>query len=318
LHSKHVNQNSLEEGEEALSSALLDVLLGDPKNGYYMSKALIGIIQSLIHAQDIVGAFLFMEAADSYIARSLAHDGILYAEYRFLVGQLFAFIGDYAQATAILSEAAQLTGLLEIDDEVKSYRLAIANSLASAALLLAGKGQDAQELHSKHPMQKVKERILSDGELHTYQEFFFGVSDVLASRALKLIPDLRWRPLFERDPKWNIGELETTNINSYRHFVIGLLDVADSEIAKGQRELMIAAKERIDIFDAVMRVNSEGFQLPSLVDRIVLLVGAEAATELKPPNTADLLLRIRACIQLRRIVTAANCTPARKFLASLS
>jgi hypothetical protein len=28
--------------------------------------------------------------------------------------------------------------------------------------------------------------------------------------------------------------------------------------------------------------------------------------------------RTRACIQLRRIVTAANCTPARKFLASLS
>src|SRR3984893_13606581 len=27
---------------------------------------------------------------------------------------------------------------------------------------------------------------------------------------------------------------------------------------------------------------------------------------------------IRACIQLRRIVTAANCPPARKFLASLS
>jgi hypothetical protein len=26
----------------------------------------------------------------------------------------------------------------------------------------------------------------------------------------------------------------------------------------------------------------------------------------------------RACIQLRRIVTAASCTPARKFLASLS
>jgi hypothetical protein len=29
-------------------------------------------------------------------------------------------------------------------------------------------------------------------------------------------------------------------------------------------------------------------------------------------------LGTRACIQLRRIVTAANCTPARKFLASLS
>jgi DNA invertase Pin-like site-specific DNA recombinase len=29
-------------------------------------------------------------------------------------------------------------------------------------------------------------------------------------------------------------------------------------------------------------------------------------------------LEPRACIQLRRIVTAANCTPARKFLASLS
>jgi hypothetical protein len=31
-----------------------------------------------------------------------------------------------------------------------------------------------------------------------------------------------------------------------------------------------------------------------------------------------LVLNARACIQLRRIVTAANCVPARKFLASLS
>jgi hypothetical protein len=42
----------------------------------------------------------------------------------------------------------------------------------------------------------------------------------------------------------------------------------------------------------VMKINSEGFQLPSLVDRLVLSIGAEAANELRSPDTADLLLRI--------------------------
>src|ERR1700730_8081018 len=36
------------------------------------------------------------------------------------------------------------------------------------------------------------------------------------------------------------------------------------------------------------------------------------------PLPAERMPYTRACIQLRRIVTAANCTPARKFLASLS
>jgi CHAT domain-containing protein len=204
----------------------------------------------------------------------------------------FAFTNNYDQATAILSEAAQLTSALEIADEVKTYRLAVANSLAGAALLLAGQLAEAQELHANHPMQASKERILLGGEFHTYQEFFFGVSDVILARAIKQAPDPRWRLLFEKDPKWNTGELETTNINSYRHFAIGLLDVAALNVAKGQRELMMAATERIDIFDAILKINSEGFQLPTLVDKLVLLVGAEAATELNQPDTADLLLRI--------------------------
>jgi hypothetical protein len=37
-----------------------------------------------------------------------------------------------------------------------------------------------------------------------------------------------------------------------------------------------------------------------------------------PIRTVRPYSMLRACIQLRRIVTAANCTPARKFLASLS
>jgi hypothetical protein len=44
-----------------------------------------------------------------------------------------------------------------------------------------------------------------------------------------------------------------------------------------------------------------------------------SAANLPTPVVVDLFkFGTRACIQLRRIVTAANCTPARKFLASLS
>jgi hypothetical protein len=47
-----------------------------------------------------------------------------------------------------------------------------------------------------------------------------------------------------------------------------------------------------------------------------------AAKQIEPSSGGDVLTkmpwRIRACVQLSRIIAAANCTPARKFLASLS
>jgi hypothetical protein len=52
----------------------------------------------------------------------------------------------------------------------------------------------------------------------------------------------------------------------------------------------------------------------------VLVIGFGAKQYFFPPMKAeaDVNPSIRACVQLSRIIAAANCTPARKFLASLS
>jgi hypothetical protein len=59
---------------------------------------------------------------------------------------------------------------------------------------------------------------------------------------------------------------------------------------------------------------------PRSGEDIIGNVASATASAIDHPHesTKKLSQASRACIQLRRIVTAANCTPARKFLASLS
>jgi hypothetical protein len=292
LHAEHIDQQDFAAGEDALSSAFLEVLLSDPqKSAYYVAKTLVEMIEALIEAQDIVGAFALVDAADGYVSSTLEHDGIVYARYRLAVAQLFAFGGDSALAAKMLLQAYDLVNALDINPDAKLYKLATTNSLASAALVLAGDVAQAKEVHARHPLQGSRERILSNGEFHDFAEFIFAVSDIFVSRATGAVMDPRWRVLLERQASWNAGKLATANIETYRQFALGLLDLAAADPQRGQRELMAAANQRLDNFEAVSRLNSEGFQLPSLVDRIMLMVGVEAAAGGGGAGGADLLLR---------------------------
>jgi CHAT domain-containing protein len=293
LHSKYIKQGDFRTGEAAISSAFLDLLLSDPKgeNGYYVSKVLIGIVDSLIHANDIVGAFAIVDAADSYISRSLPRDSILFATYRMLIAQMLCYTNSYDRAVGALSEASDLIAATEISDDVKNYWLGSANSLASAALVLSGKASEARAMHARHPMQKIKEQILTNGEFRNYAEFYLALSDVFIDQVSQSAPDFRWKPLFEKGMRWRLGDIELREINSYRHFALGLLDTAASNISVGQDELITAAKERIDNSEAVLRLNSEGFPLISLVDKIILLAGLEAAVAKGAPDSGDVILR---------------------------
>jgi CHAT domain-containing protein len=288
LHAKHIEQQDFAGGENAISAALLDILLTDPKaNAYYVSKALVGLIGALIHAQDIVGAFAVYNAADGYISNNLGHGSIVYAEYRLTVATLFTFTDNYALAIKLLLEAYDLYNALEINDEVRLFKLANTNSLATAALILTDRGAEAMALHARHPLQGAKERILSDGAFHNLAEFLFAVSDVFVARAAGGADDVRWRPLLEKVPDWQVGEIASANLDAYRHFALGLIDMS-SDVEQARRELMTAARKWIDNFEAVIERSAEGFKLPSLFDRVVLLVGLQAATG---RDAEDILLR---------------------------
>ena len=80
-----------------------------------------------------------------------------------------------------------------------------------------------------------------------------------------------------------------------------------------------AVKRKVEIDDALVFDQTLDELLSSLNirgPRALAVCQVLSALELAKCET--LTLRTRACLQLSRIIAAATCTPARKFLASLS
>jgi hypothetical protein len=63
--------NNHRAAEGAYSTAVMSLLLIDPKNRYAISKILIDMIESLIVQQDIVGASSLLRVADQYLTANL-------------------------------------------------------------------------------------------------------------------------------------------------------------------------------------------------------------------------------------------------------
>lgn len=290
FHRHLLQQSKSSSAEELRSSAMLGLLLTEPKNTYGISKALIALIEALLDAQDIVGAYALVAVADPFLVKSVSHRSALYARYRFALGQLSSFTNMHANTVATLADAARLYEQLEIDESVKLHQLALANSLASAAFVLDGKLAEAQALHAQHPLQPAREALLRRGKFETSTEFFFGVSDVFLTAVIaKEGLDSRWSLLFEELPEWRMSSVERLSFDSYRTFALGLLSVSDGRKEANLELLLSAAKQRLSLFDT-FRQGSENFSLPSLVDRIVIAVGLTAALRKGDADSVDVIL----------------------------
>jgi CHAT domain-containing protein len=288
LHDHFVRKNDLKAAEESLSSAILMLLLTDPSNSHVVSKILIGLIQALVHAQDVVAAARLFDLSERFIAKSVHPNSPLYAEYRMAAGYLLSFTNLHESTAATLIEAARLYQQLEIDEQAKVQQMATANSLASAALALSAKPAEAAALHAQHPMQKQKADLLQRGTFVSFPEFYFAVSDVFLGALADGRADPRWKPLFEKELSWQLGPVEGAIHSAYRHAALGLLTPDRTE---ARRLLRLAAKERIDTFEAAIQANFEGFQVAGLIDKIVITAGLSAAVEDGDSASLDLMLR---------------------------
>ena len=291
LHSVSINKNDLKTAEEMTSSAIMGLLLSDPNNTYRTCKILVGLMSALLAKQDIVGAFQLLEVIDPYISKKLSHESLLYADYMNSVGLLFTFTKNYSAAVATLTTATELYKKVDFSPEIRDFNLSGLNSLSSAALLIDGKTDEAKRMHAQHPMQSHREEIIKRGYFQNFTEFYFGLSDVLISAVSKSPPDSRWKELFEKTPIWDLSDYVLSVVNAYRSFGLACIEMGNGDRTTAATHFIEAAKKRISLFENFMRVNFEGFQLPSLVDRIVIGVAIQFAADFKPSEAADLMLR---------------------------
>jgi CHAT domain-containing protein len=291
LHRYHLKRLEASAAEQLRSSAILGLLLTDPKETYAIAKVLIDLMEAMLQAQDIAGAYALASDAETYLTSSLNHGSALFARYRLLVADLLSFTNAHAATVSNFMEAFRLFEQLDIDDDVKEYRIAVANNLAVAALVLDNKVDQAVALHAQSPLQKRKNAILEGGEFQSNMDFYFGVADIFLSVAASKPPEPRWRKLFEKEPTWRRTEFEKTDTESYRNFALGLIDLSAKALEDAQKLVLLAARQRIENFERVLALNFEGFPVPSLVDRIVISAGLAAAVKVGDKDSLDLMVR---------------------------
>jgi hypothetical protein len=291
LHEHAARRNDLKGAEKSLSSAILGLLLSDGYSKYRQAELSVGVLQSLLDARDIVGAMSLANKLAPILPKLAAEDSVVAARYLMLVAHLRVYTENYSATAAAFMDASRAIAQLDIDEDAKSYDLAVANTLATLALVLDGRPAEAQELHARHPLQAQKETILGRGEFLTLQEFYFAVSDVFLSAVLKTRPDFRWEPLLEKQFHWKLDVVEAPDLDSYRQFALGIFALHSGNVPESARLLRLAARRRIEAFDAVLRANFEGFPLPSLMDWIVIGFGLSVADGSQERDDIDLILR---------------------------
>ncbi|HEY2134456.1 MAG TPA: CHAT domain-containing protein [Xanthobacteraceae bacterium] len=292
LHDWFARKNDLKAAEQSLSAAKLAFLLVDQNcSNERIAELLVDLIQSLRYAQDIAGAFALATRTEPFIVKFAPRDGPTYARYLFEIGHLASYAEDQAKTAQAFGEAFQLIQQLDIADELKVQNLAIANGMASVALAVIGKFDEAKAMHARHPVQARKESILQRRSFRNAAEFYFAVSDVYLSNASGTPPDPRWEPAFDDDHVWASGDMDRREFEAFRNFARGTLAMWRKDFDSGEKFLMLAARQRIDNFDAALRANFEGFPLPGLLDKIIVSAGLFAATRSRDRDALDLMLR---------------------------
>jgi CHAT domain-containing protein len=291
MHSEYVRRNDLKAADEAIASTIMALLLSDSSQTDATCRILVGLVQGLFEKQDIFGALQVLSIIAPYVERSLSPASVLYADYSLLAGELISFLNAKGAAAPILSKSFDLYERLDVDRSHRNRKLAIANGLASAALVLDGDLNRARDMHARHPMQGSRNDIIGRAQFQTYAEFYFAVADVFLAVLAKTPPDGRWRGLFEKAPDWNLNEVALADVNSYRMFSLGLLESAGGNRERAARLLLDAAKLRVSKFETIQRANFEGFQFPHLVDKIMISIAMSFAFDAGSADAAELMLR---------------------------
>lgn len=288
-HFLALNEHRL--AEKATSTAIMGLLLIDPKDKYSICKALSELLESLIVQQDIVSAQTLARLIDPYMVANLDHEGPVFAAYVHVTTQLVAMTSRSRQIVGFMERAIRLNDRLDINEGPKLYRTSTSNSLASLSLLLDGATDEAAALHARHPLRSQRDAIIARGHFETLQEFFFGLSELIISGAGDPSRMAAWASHFATIPAaWQLSGYAAENIESYRHYALALIAFPTSR-AKAADLVQTAARERIKVFEGFLTRRFEGFQLATLMDVVVIQTALTSLLDFPSSDAADLALK---------------------------
>jgi hypothetical protein len=140
-------------------------------------------------------------------------------------------------------------------------------------------GADTLKLRIEHRIRSVVEDDCCD-------------VDTIIQNLKKTQLEGAWKPLFEKQipAKWNLEGLLWKNLESYRNFALGVI-ASNISKADAARLYQLAARQRIDNFEIVLKRRFEGFQLPTVIDFLIVEAALTSISDYPPDDQINLMLR---------------------------
>ena len=84
------------------------------------------------------------------------------------------------------------------------------------------------------------------------------------SAAENVKPDIRWKPLFEKEPVWAANDFLRPVIDAYRNFSLASIELFQGNRQKATQLFIDAAKLRLKVFERTQSGSSEALNCPGL------------------------------------------------------
>lgn len=295
--------SDFEVSRDHLDKALVATFSLTGADRYDASRLLVRIIAQLLGNYDIERALRLLAAADPLL-KTIPSDSFTAFEFLRLRADLMAYGRDYAGAAKVLQLA-----LSKLDRQQlrPTYKLALQVSAYNDLLgleILRGGFDVARDLLKSHPLMAAKADILSRGYFADGNEFNFALAEEFVGMMIGDIAKTGWGDLMTMAPRWTKDREEILDVQAFGQAAVGLQLAKAGRMDEARRDLVSAARKRLDVLREQYRKSTYAAPLPRWAD-IILGDFAIDATLAQAAPDYDLIVQASALLS-RSIATSAD------------
>ena len=295
--------SDFEASRDHLDKALIATLSLVGPSRYDASRLLVRIIRQLVENFDTERALRLLAAADPLL-ETIPSESSLGLEFLELRAELMAYGRDYAGAAKVLRLALSTLDRLQLQPAHKlALQVATYNNLLGLEVS-SGHFDAARDLLESHPLAAAKSAILARGYFSSGVEFNFALAEEFVRLMLGDRTDSGWGDLLTMPPRWTKDPEEILDVQAFGQAAKGLQLAKAGRMDEARRDLVSAARKRLDVLREQYRKSIHAAPLPRWTDLILADFAIEATLSQAAP---DYDLIVQASVLLNRtIATSAD------------
>ncbi|HKX36626.1 MAG TPA: hypothetical protein VJM79_08190, partial [Rhizorhapis sp.] len=262
-----------DEARKYINRAFASLLRVDTDKSRYEAAVLLKeTISSLYANHDYARAMQWLAVSVPFLSANLPRPGFDNAAWLNLAATVQAANGNYQVSALGYGLFHEAVKKLQIDPFHKEALLEEAVIAQAAAMAAQGDWAGARRTFDANPIRLRRGGILEAGAFQDYYELYYAAAEVFFDHLSGAVPDEKWKPLFQKAGNWQLSHEAQAAAATYRDAALAILEFR-VDPSKAHRMFNDAVTGRLRAFEA-QRSDTAAFPLPSLLDRLILALGA--------------------------------------------